>query len=61
MLRNFLIHKDLVEPKPADTKAILAWPTYLPLAIAQAAAYVNENGIVLAEYLVLVDCIPLGN
>ncbi|CAE7205771.1 hypothetical protein PTNB73_07222 [Pyrenophora teres f. teres] len=56
MLRNFLIHKDLVDSRPADTKAMLAWLTYLPLAIAQAAAYINENGITLADYLVLVDC-----
>jgi len=25
--------------------------TYLPLAIVQAAAYINENGIALADYL----------
>ncbi|KAF2468341.1 TPR-like protein [Lindgomyces ingoldianus] len=56
MLRNLLIHKDLVDSRPADTKAMLAWLTYLPLAIAQAAAYINENGISLADYLVLVGC-----
>ncbi|KAL9027364.1 MAG: hypothetical protein Q9196_004100 [Gyalolechia fulgens] len=56
MLRNFLIHKDLVDSRPADTKAILAWLTYLPLAIAQAAAYINENGTKLADYLALVGC-----
>ena len=27
--------------------------TYLPLAIVQAAAYINENGIALADYLSL--------
>ncbi|KAF2815300.1 uncharacterized protein BDZ99DRAFT_485673 [Mytilinidion resinicola] len=56
MLRNFLIHKDLVDSRPADTKEMLAWLTYLPLAIAQAAAYINENGITLEDYLVLVSC-----
>lgn len=56
MLRNLLIRKDLVDSRPADTKAMLAWLTYLPLAIAQAAAYINENGINLADYLALVGC-----
>jgi len=56
MLRNFLIHKELVDSRPADTKAILTWLTHLPLAIAQAAAYINENGVTLADYLTLVQC-----
>jgi len=54
MLRNFLIHKELVDSRPADTKAILTWLTHLPLAIAQVAAYINENGVTLADYLTLV-------
>lgn len=49
MLRNFLIRKELVDSSPGDTKAMLAWLTHLPLAIAQAAAYINENGITLAD------------
>ncbi|KAJ4294113.1 hypothetical protein N0V90_007803 [Kalmusia sp. IMI 367209] len=56
MLRNFLIRKDLVDSSPSDTKAVLAWLTYLPLAITQAAAYINQNGITIADYLVLVGC-----
>lgn len=32
---------------------MLAWLTHLPLAMAQAAAYINENGITLTEYLTL--------
>ncbi|POR39249.1 hypothetical protein TPAR_00552 [Tolypocladium paradoxum] len=36
MLRNLLIHKELVDSRPA--------------------AYINENGITLADYLTLVDC-----
>jgi len=56
MLRNCLINKDLVDARPADAKAMLGWLTHLPLAIAQAAAYINENGITLADYLLLVDC-----
>lgn len=56
MLRNFLIHKDLVDSRPADTRAILTSLTHLPLAIAQAAAYINENAITLGEYLTLMNC-----
>lgn len=56
MLRNSLLHSDLVDARPADTKRMLEWLTHLPLAIGQAAAYINENGITLADYLVLVDC-----
>ncbi|EHA45981.1 hypothetical protein MGG_02976 [Pyricularia oryzae 70-15] len=56
MLQNFLIRKELVTSRPDDAKAILAWLTHLPLAIAQAAAYINENGITLADYLTLVNC-----
>jgi hypothetical protein len=56
MLRNSLIDKNLVDTRPADAKAMLAWLTHLPLAIAQAAAYINENGLTLADYLALVDC-----
>lgn len=56
MLRNSLIHKDLVDSNPLDAKAMLSWLTHLPLAIAQAAAYINENGITISDYLILVDC-----
>lgn len=55
MLRNSLINNNLVDSRPADAKAMLAWFTHLPLAIAQAAAYINENGVTLADYLALVD------
>lgn len=35
---------------------MLSQLTYLPLAIAQAAAYINKNGIAVADYLsLLVD------
>ena len=56
MLRNSLIDKNLVDTRPADAKAMLAWLTRLPLAIAQAAAYINQNGVTLADYLALVNC-----
>ena len=55
MLQNLLIQKDLVDSSPADAKTMVAWLTHLPLAIAQAAAYINENGITLADYLALLD------
>lgn len=56
MLQSLLIQKSLVGSRPADAKAMLEWLTHLPLAIAQAAAYINENGITLADYLVLLNC-----
>ena len=52
LLRKCLINQDLVNNKQ-DTKALLAQLTCLPLAIVQAAAYINENGIALADYLSL--------
>jgi hypothetical protein len=33
------------------TESLLAQLTYLPLTIVQAAAYINENRITLADYL----------
>lgn len=56
MLRNCLIDKSLIERKPSDAQAMVAWLAHLPLAISQAAAYINENGMALADYLALVDC-----
>jgi tetratricopeptide (TPR) repeat protein len=52
LLRKCLVTKDLVNNEQ-DTKALLAQLTYLPLAIIQATAYINENGIALTEYLSL--------
>jgi tetratricopeptide (TPR) repeat protein len=54
LLQNYLFNQDLVNNKQ-DTKALLKQLTYLPLAIVQAAAYINENGIALAEYLLLLE------
>ncbi|KAK5806494.1 hypothetical protein VI817_000752 [Penicillium citrinum] len=51
MLRNLLIQKDIVDSNLADAKTMAAWLCHLPLAIAQAVAYINENGITLADYL----------
>ncbi|KAK0644374.1 hypothetical protein B0T16DRAFT_460436 [Cercophora newfieldiana] len=53
LLLNHLIDKSLDTPK--DTPALLSRLTHLPLAIVQAAAYVNANGITLKEYLSLLD------
>ncbi|KAH9204603.1 hypothetical protein DL95DRAFT_495507 [Leptodontidium sp. 2 PMI_412] len=47
-----LIDPGLVNDKSA-TKTLLQELTYLPLAIVQAAAYINENGIAFADYLSL--------
>ena len=52
LLQKCLIHPDLVNNRQ-DTAVLLGELTYLPLAIAQAAAYINENGITLRCYLSL--------
>jgi tetratricopeptide (TPR) repeat protein len=52
-----LLQKCLINPgllsSGSDTTALLKELTYLPLAIVQAAAYINENGITFADYLSL--------
>ncbi|KAK6592352.1 kinesin light chain [Botrytis cinerea] len=52
LLQKCLVDSDLVNNRP-DTTALLKELTYLPLAIVQAAAYINENGIAFADYLSL--------
>jgi tetratricopeptide (TPR) repeat protein len=52
LLQKCLIKPDLVNNRQ-DTAVLLGELTYLPLAIAQAAAYINENGITLGCYLSL--------
>ncbi|KAH7378667.1 kinase subdomain-containing protein [Pyrenochaeta sp. MPI-SDFR-AT-0127] len=56
---NGLLAKSLINPNLlADRKAtidLLQKLTYHPLAIIQAAAYINENKITLAEYTALLD------
>ncbi|KIN03538.1 hypothetical protein OIDMADRAFT_177691 [Oidiodendron maius Zn] len=54
LLVKHLLNRNLVYNKQ-DTKALVVQLTYLPLAIVQAAAYINENGINLADYLSLLD------
>jgi hypothetical protein len=52
LLKKYLIYPELVDNEQ-DTKALLTQLTYLLLAMVQAATYINENGITLAEYLSL--------
>ncbi|KAF4625403.1 hypothetical protein G7Y89_g12766 [Cudoniella acicularis] len=54
LLQKCLVNPDLVKNRQ-DATALLIELTYLPLAIVQAAAYINENGITLAEYLLLLE------
>lgn len=54
LLQRCLVNKDLVNNQD-DTITLLAKLTRLPLAIVQAAAYINENGIALVDYLSLLD------
>ncbi|KAH9204602.1 P-loop containing nucleoside triphosphate hydrolase protein [Leptodontidium sp. 2 PMI_412] len=52
LLQKCLIDPGLVDDS-SETKTLLQELTYLPLAIVQAAAYINENGIAFANYLSL--------
>ncbi|KAF2808823.1 FabD/lysophospholipase-like protein [Mytilinidion resinicola] len=52
LLRKSLVNSNLLNNKQ-DTQALLIELTHLPLAIVQAAAYINKNGILLAAYLSL--------
>jgi hypothetical protein len=54
LLKKCLSRPDLGE-KQHDTKTLLVELTYLPLAIVQASAYINENEITLADYASLLD------
>jgi len=52
LLQKCLFNQNLTNSQ-RDTKVLLAQLTYLPLAIVQAAAYINENRIALGDYLSL--------
>jgi hypothetical protein len=52
LLQKCLINQNLINNQQ-DTRALLAQLTYLPLAIIQAAVYINENEIALINYLSL--------
>ena len=50
--KKYLVNSNLINNRQ-DAKSLLTEITYLPLATVQAAAYINENGITLADYLSL--------
>ncbi len=52
LLRKSLINQDLLTSHQ-DTLELLQKLTFLPLAIVQAAAYINENGVTFLDYLFL--------
>jgi tetratricopeptide (TPR) repeat protein len=52
LLEKCLINSDLVKDQQ-DTRSLVSELTYLPLAIVQAAAYINENTISIGQYLSL--------
>jgi nucleoside phosphorylase/tetratricopeptide (TPR) repeat protein len=52
ILENSLIEGSLLHDKHAIS-ALIEQLAFLPLAISQAAAYINENGILLSDYLSL--------
>lgn len=54
MLSTSLADKSLLQDYD-DFIELLKQLTFLPLGIAQAAAYINKNGIILAEYLSLLQ------
>ena len=54
ILRKSLIQKDLLTNRDS-TVAFLKQLTFLPLAITQVAAYVNENDIGLPDHLALLE------
>jgi tetratricopeptide (TPR) repeat protein len=52
LLEKCLVNPDLIN-STQDTNTLLLQLTYLPLAIVQAAAYINENGTTLGDYVLL--------
>ena len=52
LLEKCLVNPDLINSQQ-DTNTLLSQLTYLPLAIVQAAAYINENGTTLEDYVLL--------
>jgi len=54
VLRNTLISKELLHDTES-TRKLLSRLTFLPLAIVQAASFINENRLTLASYVDLLD------
>jgi len=55
LLTNSLIHPKFVTAQPDVASNLLKELAHLPLAIVQAARYINENGLYLSEYLALLQ------
>ncbi|KAJ5238211.1 Acyl transferase/acyl hydrolase/lysophospholipase [Penicillium chrysogenum] len=54
VLRNSLVSKEILHDTES-TRKLLSRLTFLPLAIVQAASFINENGTTLAGYAELLD------
>ncbi|KAJ5926086.1 Acyl transferase/acyl hydrolase/lysophospholipase, partial [Penicillium verrucosum] len=54
VLRNSLVDKEVLHDAESTLK-LLSRLTFLPLAIVQAASFINENGTTLAGYVELLD------
>ena len=54
LLRTRLIKADLLNNRQ-DSLKLLSALTYLPLAVVQAAAYINANGISISRYIKLLE------
>ncbi|CAI7636757.1 unnamed protein product [Penicillium glandicola] len=54
VLRNTLADKEVLHDIES-TRKLLSRLTFLPLAIVQAASFINENGMALASYVELLD------
>lgn len=54
VLRNSLVDKEVLHDTKS-TRKLLSRLTFLPLAIVQAASFINENGTTLAGYVELLD------
>jgi tetratricopeptide (TPR) repeat protein len=55
VLRNALIDQRITDDQETVLELLLDRLTFLPLAIVQAAAYINANNIALSEYLSLFE------
>ncbi|KAF2396975.1 TPR-like protein [Trichodelitschia bisporula] len=53
LMESYLEKKGLFTNDPENAKALFTQLTHLPLALAQAAAYINESGIGIADYMAL--------
>ena len=59
LLTKLLFHSKILNNR--DTvSALLNQLAFLPLAIAQAAAYINENDVSIADYLLLLENTDAG-